>query len=247
MLLKSSALVICLTAIWAAPIIHAQLSSEARVALAQDDAGIVQGQPCIVVEETQSTRPLADGTTLTHRTEERKWRDSQGRFRKQIAEVIDGHEPEFETASIVDPVANTLTILHLVSKTATVFHLLDHGPGSLHPYVELDDMPVMALPGVQVKIEKLEPKTIAGVYAVGRRVTRVRLPGVIGNNKPVTSVSERWVSPDLKILLASSSDDPREQLMRQVTQLDRNEPDPSVFNIPADFTVRDVQVQAKEQ
>ncbi len=247
MRLKSSVPAICFAITLTACAAHAQLTAAAHIALAQEDAGIVLGQPCAVVEQTQSTRQLPDGTTLTRRTEVRKWRDSQGRFRKQTSEVSDGQEPQFEAASIIDPVANTLTILHFDRKTATVFHLPDQGSNSLHPYVELDDIPLLARPGVQVKVEKLEPKTIAGVYAMGRRVTRVRPPGVIGNDKTVTSVSERWVSPDLKILLASSMDDPREQLIRQVTQLDRSEPDPSIFQIPQGFTVSEVQVPQKEQ
>jgi hypothetical protein len=244
---KSSALAICFAVTMAGYAAHAQLTAAAHIALAQEDAGIVLSQPCTVVEQTQSTRQLPDGTTLTRRTEVRKWRDSQGRFRKQTAEVADGQEPQFETVSIIDPVASTLTILYSDRKTAIVYHLPDHGPNSLHPYVELDDIPLLARPGVKINVEKLEPKTIAGVYAVGRRVTRVRPPGVIGNDKTVTSVAERWISPDLKILLASSSDDPREQLIRQVTQLDRSEPDPSIFQIPQGFTVKEVPVQQKEQ
>jgi hypothetical protein len=54
-------------------------------------------------------------------------------------------------------------------------------------------------------------------------------------------VSERWVSPDLKLLLASSMDDPREQLTREVTHLERTEPDSSLFQVPADYTVKEAQ------
>jgi hypothetical protein len=103
------------------------------------------------------------------------------------------------------------------------------------------------LPGVQVKVEKLDGKMINGVYAVGRRVTRVRPPGTIGNDTPVVSVAERWVSPDLKILMASSSDDPREKLTREVAKLDRSEPNPALFTIPADFAVKEVTVGPRQQ
>ena len=54
-------------------------------------------------------------------------------------------------------------------------------------------------------------------------------------------MSERWVSPDLKLLLASSMDDPREQLTREVTHLERTEPDSSLFQVPADYTVKEAQ------
>jgi hypothetical protein len=243
-------LAISLAAVAAIPFAAAQMGGNGaamRLGMMGADAGIVQGQPCVVVEKIESVRPLADGTTLTRDNEEQKWRDSQGRFRKQGTEIEPGQQPVFHTANIVDPVANTLTVLNLDRKAAMVYHLPDHGPAALHPYVELEDQQLWARPGVQVKMEKLEGKTIAGVYAVGRRVTRIRPPGTIGNDKTVISVAERWVSPDLKILLYSSSDDPREKLVRQVTQLERSEPDPSVFAIPSDFTVNDVQVSPPQQ
>jgi hypothetical protein len=166
------------------------------------------------------------------------WRDAQGRFRKQMTAVPDGQEAAFHTATIIDPVNNTVTTLDLDARTATVVHLPEHGDGALHKYVDLEDKPIMAMPGVQVKVEKLPAKSIAGVTAEGRRVTRTRPPGTVGNDKTIVSVSERWVSPELKILLASSMDDPRQKQTREVTFLDRKDPDPQIFAIPADFTVK---------
>ena len=81
---------------------------------------------------------------------------------------------------------------------------------------------------------------IAGVFGVDRRETRTRPPGTINNDKTVVSVSERWVSPDIKILLASSMDDPRERLTREVT-LERVQPDASLFEVPADYTIKEAQ------
>jgi hypothetical protein len=251
MLRRNCVLAISTITLAAAPLAVAQANAAGvaaiRSTLMGDDAGIVQGQPCVVVEKIESVTPLADGTTLTRNREEQKWRDSQGRFRKQGTEVDPGKEPVFHTVSIVDPVANTFTLLNLDRKTATVFHLPDQGQAALHPWVDPDKEPILARPRVQVKVEKLDGKTIAGAYAVGRRVTRIRPPGTIGNDKPVISVAERWVSPDLKILLASTLDDPREKQVRLVTQLDRSAPDPSVFVIPADFTVKDVDVTQQAQ
>jgi hypothetical protein len=226
--------VVCL----AGPVAVAQYGGAAVAALNGDDAGIVLAQPCVVVEKVVEVTPLADGTKITRMTEERKWRDSQGRFRKEVTQVQEGQEPVFLIATIIDPVKNTITTLHMDTKMASVVHLPE---GTLPKYVELDDKELYARPGVQVKVEKLPGKTIAGVYAVGRRVTRTRPPGTIGNDKPVVSVSERWVSPDIKILLATSMDDPREQMTREVTHLERVEPDANLFLVPADFTVKEAQ------
>jgi hypothetical protein len=244
---KSCSLATAAMVVLSLPSIHAQLNAAAHIALMQDDAGIVTGEPCIVVEKIENVQQLADGTKLTRQTEEHKWRDAQGRFRRESAELEEGQPPVFHSAWIIDPGKSTLTLLNLDQKTALVFHLPDQGPDSLHPYSDPFDKPLEARPGVQVKTEKLDGRTIAGVYAVGRRVTRIRPPGTIGNDKPVVSVAERWVSPDLKILLASASVDPRENLTREVTQLERSEPDPAFFTVPADFSVKEVTVQARQQ
>jgi hypothetical protein len=238
MIVQVRVLVVGAMVFLAMPTAVAQYTAAAVAALNGDDAGIVLGQPCTAVEKTVEITPLADGTKIIKRTEVRKWRDSQGRFRKEKAQVEDGQEPVFEVATILDPVTNTVTTLHMDTKTASVVHLPQ---GALHPYVDLDDKDILTRPGVKVKVEKLDGKTIPGVYAVGRRVTRTRPPGTIGNDKTVVSVSERWVSPDIKMLLASSMDDPREQLTREVTHLDRTEPDSSLFQVPAGYTVKEAQ------
>ena len=224
-----------------------RLGAAAQMALQQDDAGIVQGEPCVVVEERDTAQQLPDGTTLSKHVEERKWRDSSGRFRKESAEVEAGQKPIFEIASIIDPVNNTITMLHFDRKEAIVYHLPDTGPFHLHPYEDPFDKELLARLGVQVKAEKLEGKEIAGVWAEGRRVTRTRPPGTIGNDKPVITVAERWISPDLKIVLLQSTKDPRQNEIRQVTSLDRNEPDPQVFQIPSGLAVQEVSVGSSKR
>jgi hypothetical protein len=101
----------------------------------------------------------------------------------------DFQEPVFDVATILDPVKNTVTTPHMDTKTASVGHLPS---GTLHPYVDRDDKEILTHPGVKVKVEKLDGKMIAGVYAVGRRETRTRPPGAINNDKTVVNVSERW-------------------------------------------------------
>jgi len=208
MLLKKCALSIALAAMIALPALHAQVNPVLRLRLMEDDAGTVLGQPCTVVQQNDVTRQLADGTTLTQRTIVHKWRDNQGRFRRESAEIEGDQAPVFQRASIIDPVNNTFVNLNLENKTATVYHLPDH---ALHPYVDQFAKDIPVLPGVQVKVEKLGGQTIAGVYAEGRRVTRFRPAGTVtlGNDKPIVSVSDRWVAQDLKILVASTMDDPR--------------------------------------
>ncbi|MGP8260404.1 MAG: hypothetical protein ACLQM6_10680 [Acidobacteriaceae bacterium] len=153
----------------------------------------------------------------------------------ETARVTEGQEPVFQVATILDPVKNTITTLNLEHKTASI---VDLQPGQLHAWADRDAKPLLAMPGVDVKVEHLPGKTIDGVNALGRRVTRTRPPGTVGNDKTIVSVSESWVADDLKILLASSMDDPRTgKQTGEVTHLERTEPDASLFQVPAGYTV----------
>jgi hypothetical protein len=50
--------------------------------------------------------------------------------------------------------------------------------------------------------EKLEPQTIEGVPAEGKRITTTWPEGSrMGNDRPITSVVESWRSPELQIPL----------------------------------------------
>jgi hypothetical protein len=75
-----------------------------------------------------------------------------------------------------------------------------------------------------------------GVFVTGVRTTRTIAAGQIGNDKPISIVTEVWTSPDLKTIVYSKRRDPRmgEQTF-QLTNITRAEPDASLFTVPADF------------
>jgi hypothetical protein len=90
------------------------------------------------------------------------------------------------------------------------------------------------------KTEKLGGKTIAGVYAEGTRLTVTYPVGFFGNDKPIITFHETWMSPDLKLVVLSVDDDPRTGTrITEVTNLDRGEPNPALFQVPEGYTIRD--------
>jgi hypothetical protein len=94
--------------------------------------------------------------------------------------------------------------------------------------------------GVQedFKSEYLPPKDIEGVSAEGRRTTTTILAGQIGNDRPIVSVSERWFAPKLRVLVLLTHNDPRMgQDTYKLTKISLAEPDPSLFEVPAGYTV----------
>jgi hypothetical protein len=92
----------------------------------------------------------------------------------------------------------------------------------------------------QVTTEDLGSQTMEGVYVTGVRTTRTIPAGQIGNEKPISIVTEVWTSPDLKTIVYSKRTDPRmgDQIF-QLTNITRNEPDPSLFTVPSDFKLNE--------
>ena len=86
----------------------------------------------------------------------------------------------------------------------------------------------------------LGSQIIEGVVANGTRTTLTIPAGQIGNEKPISVVTEVWTSPDLKAIVYSKRNDPRmsEQTF-QLTNIQRVEPDASLFTVPSDFTIVD--------
>jgi hypothetical protein len=90
----------------------------------------------------------------------------------------------------------------------------------------------------EVNMESLGRQTIEGVEAEGQRVTVTIQAGKIGNERPIVTVSERWYSPELRTVVFSKNSDPRMgETTYRLTNIDRSEPDPSLFQVPADYTI----------
>ena len=90
----------------------------------------------------------------------------------------------------------------------------------------------------EMKSEDLGSQTMEGVLVNGVRTTRTIPAGEVGNEKPISIVTEVWTSPELKVVVMSKRSDPRmgEQTF-QLTNIVRGDPDPSLFTVPADFKV----------
>jgi hypothetical protein len=62
----------------------------------------------------------------------------------------------------------------------------------------------------------------------------------MGNDKPMVSVREFWYSPLLGINLISTVDDPQSgKQLFTVKDLSTSEPEPSFFEVPADYKIVD--------
>lgn len=88
------------------------------------------------------------------------------------------------------------------------------------------------------KTESLGTKTFEGVEAEGTRTVTTIEAGKIGNERPIEIVYERWFSKELDLTVYSRHYDPRfgEQIYR-LTNIDRSEPDRSLFTVPSDYKI----------
>ena len=90
--------------------------------------------------------------------------------------------------------------------------------------------------------ETLAAQPINGLIASGTRVTRTIPAGQIGNAQPIQTVREVWTSSDLKVAVMTKVSDPRTgTVVTQLTNVNRSEPDPTLFQVPADYEIIDSQ------
>lgn len=90
--------------------------------------------------------------------------------------------------------------------------------------------------------EDLGTQTVEGVSAVGTKTTITIPAGQIGNERAIEIVDERWFSSDLQTMVMTRHSDPRSgESVYRLTNINRAEPDHSLFEVPADYTLRDDQ------
>jgi hypothetical protein len=102
------------------------------------------------------------------------------------------------------------------------------------------DMRIAMPPPPNAKVESLGKQTIEGVEAEGTRDTITIAAGEIGNEQPIKIVSERWFSPELQTIVLSKHSDPRTgETTFRLTNINRNEPARTLFEVPSDYTIKE--------
>ena len=87
--------------------------------------------------------------------------------------------------------------------------------------------------------EDLGKQIIEGIEAEGTRTTVTIPAGEIGNERPIEIVSERWYSPELQLVVMTRHSDPRSgETTYKLTNVNRSEPAKTLFEVPADYTIK---------
>jgi hypothetical protein len=236
---------------------------------AKMSAATVQGAPYSATITNESVQTLADGNRIVQSSGGTTARDSLGRTRQDAPLPPIGNMSPADAPHIVflqDPVAQASYTLNLTDKTAmkgpsfyessisgaattAAVSIRGVAGGSLGTAEVIAPPMVNRMITVQktmigeegrAQTEDLGSKIMEGVNVTGTRVTRTIPAGQIGNDKPLSIVTEVWTSPELKTVVYSKRSDPRmgDQTFK-LTNIVRAEPDPSLFLVPSDFKVID--------
>ena len=210
---------------------------------------------------TTVSQILGDGTRIEQRTEAKFYRDSAGRIRReqtilglpalnqtappQTLVTIDP-TPDDGFAYTLDPVARTA---RGVPRGAGPFRIrvngttFDWAGNNFGAYTTNQGQGFVLAqrgtpPAARQGAESLGTRQIEGVMATGRRTTSTIPTGQIGNDRPIEITDEQWESPELKVLVYSRFSDPRTGVIEyKLININRAEPRPDLFTVPADYTI----------
>ncbi len=97
-------------------------------------------------------------------------------------------------------------------------------------------------------IVPLGTKDIEGVSATGTRTTRTIHAGTMGNDRPIVSICDTWVSSDLKMTVLTETDDGQAgRSTMKLVNIVRSEPNAALFQIPPDYRVTENALTAGAQ
>jgi hypothetical protein len=206
----------------------------------------VTGVPFTATVSVQNSQVLADGNQIQNTSTGTLARDSQGRTRRDltlpaIGPVATAGKSAPHVSMINDPVGKVHYMLDPDKKEAHQMSGHRHkggGHGGPAGAAVLAGSRGEEADQANVTSNSLGTKTINGVSATGTLATRTIPAGAIGNQKPIVITTERWYSAELQTVVLTKTSDPRMgEFVRQLSNIQRQEPDASLFQVPADYTI----------
>ena len=199
---------------------------------------VVTGAPYSAQAVTEHTQTLPDGNTIHTTFTATVYRDSQGRTRREQEIGTIGpwaaQGGPHKVIIISDPVAGFTEALNPDTQVARQmpFRARAGAWKSAEAGRQKPENP-------NVKTETLGTQVIGGVAAQGTRITRTIPAGQVGNQAPIVITIERWYSPELQTDVMRKEVNPQfGDTTFQLTNIARAEPDPSLFQVPSIYTIK---------
>ncbi len=198
---------------------------------------LVTGQPFSAETVVERTRRLFDGSTVTKESRGAIYRDSAGRTRReQPLDTVGG-------IGIADESTKRVTLIFINDFPGKVQYSLDSNNkiarksqiwNNRFPLPDIDEPKGS-------KIESTSTQTIEGVSCEMTRIEREIPIGVIGNDKPLRSITERCFSPELQTIIMSVNNDPiGGNHVFKLKNIRRSEPSADLFSVPSGYKVESV-------
>ncbi len=190
---------------------------------------------------TEWSRPIANGGSFIVVNSRPIKRDRIGRIYQErwlLSPKGSTHPSRMSWIQIADPIAHTLYECNARTKICDLVVLTDRTNLRTQPSL-FTSGPLKDNKGTRTH-EDLGAQYFAGLPVHGYRDTTTLNPGVLGNDRPMSTIREFRFSPDLGFNLSSTLDTP--QLGRQtftVTDITTTEPDPRFFQPPDGYSVID--------
>lgn len=208
------------------------------------------GKPYSADQVSVTTQTLPDGTKITHKSLQRIFQDSEGRSRREFYRSgtdTAGQDELPHTVRILDPVANVAYTLYPRDHSAQkdVMRRPTPPPISQATGASVNRTPAQAVERETTR-EDLGTQVIEGLEAKGERITRTIPAGAEGNDQPIQITNEFWNSPQAPGVLMSVTNDPRYgETVMHLTNIVFDEPPAELFQVPADYTVKELQPVSK--
>jgi hypothetical protein len=203
----------------------------------------IPNAPFAATLATEATKYAADGATMTFVNERHIARNAHGRIYEERWLLVPKNGKVKSTMNwiqLADPKQHTL---YNCSPAKHICDLLVYDPASelaaASPRRKGPSGPMRNGDG-NVAWEDLGARNIAGIDTVGTRETTTINAGTMGNDEPLTSMSEYWRSEQLGINLLSIRTSPffGKQTFT-ITEITAGEPDAQMFELPAGFKFND--------
>lgn len=203
---------------------------------------VVTGAPYSADATTSVSQTLSDGNTINRVTTGHMARDKQGRtYSEQDLSGGPWSQNGGGTKIIFlsDPVAGYTYVLNPVTKVAMRRALKPPPDGDRPPRLRPEGP--RTGPGGRERVEAdLGTQVINGVNASGKSITHSIPAGAIGNAQPIVEKSEVWTAADLQVVVLSKRSDPRMGVSTYaLTNIQRADPNPALFQVPSDYTIQD--------
>jgi hypothetical protein len=199
----------------------------------------IPNAPLLAVVNTQSTQILKDGTTSNRKTLSAIARDGHGRIfneRRPLMPVSETATPPILSILVYDPQTRTSTFIDPQNRVAWQ-STLNRPPSAVPPEVGSIPLAGNTPASPYIKEEDLGTRRMEGVDVHGTRDTQT-IPAEANGGKEITVVDEYWYSEDLRLNMLAIHKDPRTgEQTTTVTQVNRGEPDPAIFEIPSGYKV----------